>query len=63
VLIGANFRLEVMGNMNFKNRYKYFRKITQYGYRLIVTNRGAFALFEDRNNYCLLPKGGKTVLR
>jgi hypothetical protein len=29
VLIGANFRLEVMGNMAINNKLKYFRKIFQ----------------------------------
>jgi hypothetical protein len=59
----ANFRLEVMGNMVINNKLKYFRRITQEGYRPIVANRSAFAFFEDRNNYCLLLWGGKTVLR
>jgi hypothetical protein len=41
--------------MVMSNKFEYLGKITEKGYWPVIANRGTFAFFENRNDYCSLP--------
>jgi hypothetical protein len=45
------------------NKFKYFGKIIKNSNGPVISNRGSFPFFENRDNDCLLPEFRKSVLR
>jgi hypothetical protein len=58
------FRFEKVRNVvMYDDKFKNFRKIIENICGPLISNRGSFSFFENRDNSCLVPQAGKSILR
>jgi hypothetical protein len=62
-MLGVQFRFQKMVDMVMYNKFKYFGNIIKNSNGPIISTRGTFPFFENRDNDCLLPQFRKSVLR
>jgi hypothetical protein len=52
----VQFTFKNVRNMVIYDTLKNFGKIDENSYRSIISNRGSFSFFENRDNSCLIPQ-------
>jgi hypothetical protein len=52
-----------MKNVDMYDKFRNFGKIVKNSYGFIISTRGSFAFFKNRDSCCLLPQVRKSILR
>jgi hypothetical protein len=58
----VQFRLQEVRNVVIYNKLRNFGKIVENSYGSITSNRENISFFENRDNSCVLPQVGKSIL-